>query len=227
MTKLESILPAALGRLAAAQQDRLPPEQAQRVVDTLRQAAPGLHVNLIWNQRPYDHAIAYTLLLRDPQQGTVSISYAPNGNVPWPLRAAQPWRERDLLRVNGVTLSVEEACSMIDVLWSESRLQLTLIDACLIEEQLRSAPPSISDDDIEEAMDAFRRTHGLLEEEQTVHWLRDRGLTLDDLERIAKRAASIRALRRAVAEDRIEVFEQWLAERRRGAVIEWNWGDAK
>ena len=205
MMKLEDVLPAALGHLVQMQQDRLAPKQARRIIDGLRHAAPQLPVNLIWNQRPYDATIAYTLLVRDPERGTVALSFAPNGSLPWPLRTAQPWRERDVLRVNGVTLAVEQASAMIDALWTDSRLRQTLIDACLIEERLRTDPPAISDDDIEDAIDAFRRAHGLLEEWQTLEWLRDRGMTVAGLESLAERAASIRALRRQLASDRIDV----------------------
>ncbi|GAA3428771.1 TIGR04500 family putative peptide maturation system protein [Streptosporangium sandarakinum] len=185
--------------------DGLEPEAAEERLARLRDRHPRTRARLLWQREAATGEYHYDLLFPETG-GCVSLSFAPDRAIPWPLRGSQRSGEQLLLRVNGVETTMERAVSVLDVLWEDARLARRLVDAALVEEALtvRRADPAA--DRLQEAMDAFRRARGLLTAEATRRWMAERGLSHARLEEIVAAEAAVAALRREVAEGRVEDF---------------------
>ncbi|GGQ14439.1 TIGR04500 family putative peptide maturation system protein [Streptosporangium pseudovulgare] len=185
--------------------DGLEPEAAEERLARLRDRHPRTRARLLWQREAVTGEYHYDLLFPEIG-GCVSLSFAPDRAIPWPLRGSQRSGEQLLLRVNGVETTMERAVSVLDVLWEDARLARRLVDAALVEEALavRRADPAA--DRLQEAMDAFRRARGLLTAEATRRWMAERGLSHARLEEIVAAEAAVAALRREVAEGRVEDF---------------------
>jgi putative peptide maturation system protein len=204
-----SLLSDALDHLAGLAATGAEPDQARQRLDDLRERHHDVRLRLLWQREAFDGSIHYDLLVTQPGSGTVSLSYCPDRALPWPLRGKQPAGEKVLLRVNGAAMEVNEAIASLDFLWDEARLTDRLVTACLIREELEQAPPRLTDAELQNAMDAFRRARGLLSAAATHQWLTRRGLTHRDLEQLVAGEAAVARLRRERTADRVPAyFEQ-------------------
>jgi putative peptide maturation system protein len=164
-------------------------------------------MDLLWEQETYDQSVHYDLLIREPDgDGTVSLSFCPDKALPWPMRGVHRWSEQDLVRVNNIVLRVHEAIACLDIIWNESRIAERLINACLIREVLQEQPVEISDERLQAALDKFRRARGLLSADLTQRWLKQNGLTHQQLEQRLFEELALAQLRARVAEGRIESY---------------------
>jgi putative peptide maturation system protein len=136
----------------------------------------------------------------------VSLSFAPNGGLPWPLRGVQRWQDRDLARVNDVVLTVDHAIAQLDFIWDEAPIVRRLVDTCLIQETLKRGPISLDEPDLQEAMDAFRRARGLFAAADMHRWLADAGLSSAKLEHLLTGQATLRKLTARVAAGRVDEY---------------------
>ena len=102
--------------------------------------------------------------------------------LPLTLLAAQRWSERDLLRVDGQTLRVDDVIAALDFLWSDVQVATRLIDMLILRAEVERAPVSLSDEALQDGVDAFRTRNGLVTVDGTQAWLRERGLSLAELE---------------------------------------------
>lgn len=195
--------------------DAVRPEAAMAECRALRRRA-GAKIDLVWEQEGFDGAVHYDALLFLPGQGTVSLSFCGEQALPWPLRGARRWSDQDLLRVNETTMEVGHAVACLDVIWDGSGLAERLINTCLIQEALAAEPVELSADQLQEAMDAFRRARGLLGVAETHRWLAERGLTHTQLERMVRDEAAVAALRARVAAGQVEAH--FAAHR-----ADWDW----
>lgn len=218
----------ALSLLTDLHRDGARPDEADVRLRDLRTRHPEIEMDLLSEIEPYDGSVHYDVLLRAPGEGTISIAVSPEPSLPWPMRGAQRWSEGHLMRVNDHLVRVSQAVALMDFVWEESPVAERLVNAMLVDEELRRNPIELSPEQIRRAMDAFRRRRGVLTAEDTLRWLRERGLSADDLEGLVTHEARIVALRDRIAGDRAdmrqELFRQWLDERRREATVEWYWG---
>jgi putative peptide maturation system protein len=81
-----------------------------------------------------------------------------------------------------------------------------LVNVCLIQDELQHRPIDLSDDELQEAMDAFRRAHRLYKAEDTFAWMERRGMNHDQLERLVADEAIVAKLRDTVTQGRIEDY---------------------
>ncbi|MEV4383921.1 TIGR04500 family putative peptide maturation system protein [Streptosporangium sp. NPDC049644] len=184
----------------------LEPERAREALDELRERYPEVVFRLLWQREEYDGSLHYDLLIRQPEHGTTSLSWCPDRALPWPLRGVHRASELLLLRVNGVDMQVAEAIAQLDFLWDEARLTDRLITACLLQEELHQSPVTFSDAEIQEAVDAFRRSRGLVTAQATREWMELRDLSVRDLRELVAGEAAVARLRDRVTAGRVEPY---------------------
>jgi putative peptide maturation system protein len=195
------LLGRALGYLLDLSREHHRPKEALGKLPELRRAFPTVRLELIWETQPYDDCVHYDLLVSGGGlPGTVSLAFAPDRAIPWPLRGAQRSDEAFLVHVNGRALKVAEAIAALETLWHDDRAVRQILDTALISQVLLTDPPAIEDQDLQSALDDFRRALGLHTAEATWSWMRARGLSQEQLEQRLERAAASRALRRRMTE---------------------------
>ncbi|WP_214102733.1 TIGR04500 family putative peptide maturation system protein [Acrocarpospora catenulata] len=225
------------------------PAEASDHLRRLRERHPDVRFRLLCQREEYDGSRHYDLLIKRAGEGTVSLSWCPEQNLPWPLRGVHRASELLLLRIDGVGVTVADAVARLDFLWDEARLMDRIVTATLLQAELTESPVELTDDELQEAVDAFRRARGLLTVEQTRAWMDQRCLTDVDLAALVAGEAAAARVRERVTAGRVEsyfaehqaefgavlddetrrrverrIFDEWLAERRRAAKIEWFWG---
>ncbi|MER5620256.1 TIGR04500 family putative peptide maturation system protein [Streptosporangium sp. NPDC002544] len=182
------------------------PDEARKGLEELRAHHPGVGMRLVWQREAATGDYHYDLLL-PAADGTVSLAFAPDRGIPWPLRGSQRSGEQVVLRVNGTEMTIEQTISTLDVLWNDTGLLTRLVNACLIEQAVATAgDDELSDAELQVAMDAFRRARGLLTASAVEAWMAERGLTHARLEQIVTVEASVAALRRRVVGERVDGF---------------------
>ncbi len=204
--ELRDALGATLDYEQRLAREGIRPHEAQDGLRQLRQAFPALDLQLVWEEEAYDRSVHYDVLLRHDGAGTVSLGYCPDRVLPWPLRGAQRSAERSLLRVNTTVLAVDQVVACLDFIWNESPVMTRLIDACLIQEALARDPVEVSDAELQDAMDAFRRGHGLLTAAQTEAWMDRRSLTHRQLEQFVAAEVEVVRLRARITDGRIAAY---------------------
>ncbi|WP_224372185.1 TIGR04500 family putative peptide maturation system protein [Hyalangium versicolor] len=175
-----------------------------------REAEPRTPVKLdvLWDQESVTGAVHYDALLRVPGWGSVSIGYCPEHGLPWALRGTFRWSEVDMLRVNQRRIGVADVVTQLDFLWAEPWLARQLVDSVLITDAIEEEPDAFtaSDEELQAAMDAFRRRRGLLSEVAMMQWIEQQGLTQRNLETRLEGFVKIRKLRQRVVAGREEAY---------------------
>jgi len=182
------------------------PEQATSGLRPLQTRHPEVDMQLIWEEEPYDHSVHYDALLNLPDNGTISISYCDEGAKPWPVRGVLRWSDSDLVRVNNYKMSVDQAIACLDFIWDEARITDRLLNGCLIEEELAKHSIELSDDELQSAMDAFRRAKKLYKTEDTYRWIERRGISMKNLEKLVGNQATILKLREKLVAGRVQDY---------------------
>ena len=204
---LERAASDALQFLIGLSRDGCQPADAVSRLSDLRKRHRSMVMDLLWEVETYDQSVHYDLLLRAPDnKGTASLSFCPDKALPWPMRGVHRWSEQDLVRVNNIVLKIHEAISCLDIIWNESRIAERLVNACLIQEALQEQPVEISDEQLQAAIDSYRRARGLLSADATHVWLKQNGLTHQRLEQRLLEELALAELRARIAEGRIESY---------------------
>jgi putative peptide maturation system protein len=208
---LDTVVSEALTYVRRLVRDGVEPTAALAGLAALKKRHPDTPMDLVWVQEPYDGSVHYDALIHAEGEGTVSLSFAADEGLPWPLRGVQRWQDRNLARVNGGVVTVDQAIAQLDFIWDEVPLVRRLVNTCLIQEVLKREPIAVDDADLQQAMDSFRRARGLFTAEDTHHWLADKALSAEKLEQLLMDQATLRKLRARVAAGRVE--EYFLANR--------------
>ncbi|HZS09478.1 MAG TPA: TIGR04500 family putative peptide maturation system protein [Blastocatellia bacterium] len=160
------------------------PDEALREFNLFRERCRPVPVDLVWEEERYSAATNYDILFQPTGQGTVSLSFCPDRAVPWLLRHAHNPAANVVVRVNDSILEVELVMAYLDFIWDEAPVITDLVNKCLIREAIQQRAIDVSDEELQQAMDAFRERHGLHSAENTHAWIERRGTTherLDDL----------------------------------------------
>lgn len=207
----DAALGQALTLLARLNTDPVAAGSAEELLAALRAEHPGLRLRLLRHREAYGDTVQFGLLVSGPRGGTVTLSWAPPSEVPWMLRGAQRSAESMLLRVNGEALDIQHAMAYLDVMWEQTALLDRLVDVCLVQQELAESPVTLTDGELQDAMDAFRRARGLLTPAATAAWMARRHLDHAALEEMVAREAAVAALRTRVTVDRVD---SWCAAHR-------------
>jgi putative peptide maturation system protein len=182
------------------------PDAARERFRRFQQQHHTTPMDLVWEVERIDGSVHYDALLHLPGEGTVSLSFAPDRALPWPVRGTRRWDESTLLRVNQEFVNMEQAVACLDFLWQEAPLMKRLIHVGLIQEELKRNPFDLSDDELQQAMDAFRRTHKLYRAADLPVWLERHGLTHEKLEKLVGDEAVVDKLRERVTSGQVEPY---------------------
>ena len=174
-------------------------------LDALRRIAPDTRITLLVDREAYDNRLSFDVLLREPSGRTVSVAIT-DGGLPWPLRGVARATEFDLLRVNAVTMPIQEALSSIDAMFDDRHILRSLIDACLLGAAIEAADIEIDSGELQSAADSFRAARGLFTAESTNRWLQERSLSHEQFGQLVEQQAKITALRQLVVGDRVDAI---------------------
>ena len=194
----DSRLLAVVAELRALARAGAAPAQARARIA----AAVGPGVELVHERDAAGDTYHFDAILDEPG-GAVVLRYCPDRSMPFALRGAERVSDRDLVRVDGEVLPVEQAIALLDFVWSERPLMRRLLDVCIMQAALRAEPVDLSDGAVQAALDRIRVTNGLFTADQTQRWMAERGLTHEALEDHAADQAAILALRGRVVGARV------------------------
>jgi putative peptide maturation system protein len=172
--------------LRALDRDRSGPNEALARLARTRGRGELAELDLVWERSAFDGALHFDALLPSAA-GTLSMSWCSERGVPWPLRGVQRNADADLVRVDGYTLQVAMAIALMDLVWGDDDILTRLIDAAILQKQqglLEVELSEITDDQLQHAMNEFRRRRNLLTAGDTERWLAEHGLDQSRLEAI-------------------------------------------
>lgn len=201
-----SLLDDALDFLIGLTTDDADPVAARERLDGLRERHPDVRLRLVWQREAYDGSLQYDLLIARAAGDVISLAFCPDRTLPWSLRGGHRASERLLLRVNGVPMEIDQAIASLDFLWDEAPLTDRLVTACLIRQELEEAPVALGAQELQAAMDAFRRARGLLTVAATEAWMAHRGLSHRGLEELVAVEAAVAALRRRETASQVTTY---------------------
>jgi putative peptide maturation system protein len=202
---IDNTLADVLGSLDEITKSQMQPTQALAHFHNVRMRHLDSSLELVWEDQSFDGSVHYDALIRPAGANqTISVSVCPDDALPWALRGLHRWRDSELLRVNGITMAVEQAISQLDVLWEKAPLMQRLVDSCIIEGELQRRHVEVSASDIQAAFDSMRRRRGLFTVDALQAWIRNSGVTMAALQDLATKRARAAKLRQLVVGDRAE-----------------------
>lgn len=80
------------------------------------------------------------------------------------------------------------------------------MNVCLVQEELEKNPIDLSDQELQRAMDGFRRVRKLYKAEDTYSWMERRGITHQQLEQLACSQARLAKLRDRLVASRVQDY---------------------
>ncbi|HEX2573033.1 MAG TPA: TIGR04500 family putative peptide maturation system protein [Polyangia bacterium] len=172
--RIHDAIREACALLVTLRRDKVAPEAAWRAFQPLRQRHAGIWMNLVWEEETYGADPHYDILL-GADQGTFSLSYCADEQVPWAVRGLQRVNESLVVRVNDRPLRISQAMSCLDYVWGELHIGRHLINVSLVEQELLQIGLEASADEMGEAMLRFRQKRGLFTVEQVERWLVEHG----------------------------------------------------
>ena len=202
---MDDLVSEVLGALRRATPDSAGEAWLRTRLDVLRRTESATRITLVVDREAYDNRLSFDVLLREPAGRTVSVSVTGDG-LPWPLRGVARAGEFDLLRVNAVTMPIQEAIAAIDAMFDDRHLLRSLIDACLLGAAIDAEDIRIGPGELQSAADSFRAARGLFTAESTNNWLRERSLSPEQFRRLVEQQAKITALRNVIVGDQVDAL---------------------
>ena len=182
------------------------PAEAQRAIGRLGQACPDQRLELLWERDGPEGAWRYTVVVRPPTGLTFSLGVTRDDALAWVIRGARRWSDGDLVRVNSTVVRVEQAIRRIDAALANPSLARRLVDECLIQQAIEREHIDVTARQLQEEMDAFRRTRRLYGTTALHEWLQQCRLTQVELEQLLESAAATRVLRRRRVAKQVEAY---------------------
>jgi len=202
----------ALAVLTTWRSEHLSPEEALESFQALKARHPDHWMNMVWEQETYGDTVHYDILLAD-EEGTYSLSYCADEEVPWPARGLQRVNESLVLRVNDDPVLINQVITSLDHAWSTLHIGRHLINMSLIDQALRDCDLEVTDEELAEALLDFRRRRRLFTVEQVERWMVEHGTTQVRLEQQLREEVAKQKLRLRVAAGREEAwFERHRAD---------------
>jgi putative peptide maturation system protein len=163
--------------------------------------------DLLVDQQPGSREADYDVLMGAPDGGTVALSWRPDNGIPGGVQYADHWAANYVLTVNERHTSIQSALIYLNtVLKPRRNLMEDLINRLLIERAIDEAPPPVSRQETERAIDDFRRSQGLYTAAATRQWLDEMCLTMEALGRLVANNVRTRKFKRRVTADKVRPF---------------------
>jgi putative peptide maturation system protein len=182
-------------------------ESARAHFKRFEEAHHGVRCNLLVDEPPGSNMVDYDILLGPPDGGTVAVSWRPDEGVPWMVQYSDHWAANYVLTVNKHHVSIQSALIYLrTVLNQKPDLMNDLVNKVLIQEAINEAPPTVSNQETEKAVDEFRRSHGLYSAVAMRQWLDEMSLTMAALRELASGNVSARKLRKRVTAGKVQSY---------------------
>ncbi|MCC6558395.1 MAG: TIGR04500 family putative peptide maturation system protein [Polyangiaceae bacterium] len=201
VTDLAGLAAKGATTLVALAEAGADPAAAAAAAKELGRALPGASVRLLWEAQPAARLWHYDFLIELEGGGVLSLGYVAPGGTPFALRAAQRVSDRVLLRVNGRDLHVDVAMTCLDFIWERQAVMDELISRMIVQEWIDRLDIKVEGDELQEAMDAWRRRRGLFRAADTRAHLDRVGMTLLKLESMLRDEVAGRKLRDRLTAD--------------------------
>jgi putative peptide maturation system protein len=184
-------------QIAAALVEHLVADSPELDAAVARLAAQHGDVSLrvLRRSQAYDGQSEIDLLVGFKEVGTLLMSYGRDSGLPWPLRSVFRWRDGEVASINGRAFTFEELAGLLDFMWSDRPLLRAIVDSYLIDEAIAERGLRASDDELQDAMDAYRAARGLVDPEATEAWLKHQGLSHSMFEEIIEKHVASGKLR--------------------------------
>jgi len=108
--------------------------------------------------------------------------------------------------VNGRMIDTPTLMANLDVIWEKSDIVRSIINLAIIEQAIIKRGLRVDPQELQAAMDTFRRNHRLFRREQLVAYLNERGISQARLEENLERQCQEGKLREAVTHGRLESY---------------------
>jgi putative peptide maturation system protein len=203
---LEEALPAVLSLLTVLPQDEGGRRSAIAEIGRLAARWPELGIDAAVFPDPVRHTVDYDVLFHHPNGGTVALSYAPDDGVPWVLRFAESVEAYKIAKVNEEYITFQTGLLALQLDPQARDLFERMVTAAILGQVVEREKIQASSAETQEAMDQFRRAHGLREASATHKWLQERGFDRGDFERLMLRVVSARKLRAHVIAGKTEEY---------------------
>jgi putative peptide maturation system protein len=164
-------------------------------VARLRAQHGDVSLRVLRRNQAFDGQSELDLLVGFDQVGTLLMSYGRDSGLPWPLRSVFRWRDGEVASINGRAFTFEELAGMLDFMWTDRQLLRTIVDSHLVDEAIAERGLGASDDELQDAMDAYRAARGLEDPEATEAWLKNQGLSHHLFEQIIEKHVAAGKLR--------------------------------
>jgi putative peptide maturation system protein len=178
---LQAAVRDALALLSTLRKERVPTDEAMSRLRALRERHPAHWMNMVWERETFGDVIHYDILIGS-EGDTLSLSYCADEETPWPVRGLQRINESLVVRVNDDPIYIHQAITSLDYAWHTLHVSRHLIDMSLIDQELRLRPVEVTDEELAEALTAFRRKRRLFTVAQVERWMHDHGTTQVQLE---------------------------------------------
>jgi putative peptide maturation system protein len=198
--RIDDVVGEAIALLVRFRAERVPAEIAWEAIVGMRARHPGQAIDLIWERDSYVDRIHYDVLIGGAD-GTLSISYCADEDVPWPARGLQRVTEALVLRVNDEPVMIGQVVTSLDYAWHQLHIGRHLIDMSLIDQEIRDRKIQASDEALEAALTAFRIRRRLFSGIAVERWMAEHGVSEVKLEHHLRQDVARDELRRQVIGD--------------------------
>lgn len=174
---------------------------------SLRTSHPDLMPQLVAHPVPASSTVDYDVLLTRAGAGTLSLTWRADDGVPWAPEHADHWAANFVLSVDAFSVSIQSALLYLNgVVAQRPRVMERLVNRALFDIAIAGEDIEVSDQDVEEAVEEFRRTQELHTGAATQQWLDERQLSMAALREMVRDSAVARKFKDGLTHGSIEPY---------------------
>ncbi|MFI5310550.1 MAG: hypothetical protein ACHQQ3_04920 [Gemmatimonadales bacterium] len=180
--------------------------QAKDSFALFRARHPAADPHLVVDQPPGAREVDFDILLKHPAGSSLALALRPDGN-PWAAHYADHWDAPWVVAAGDTMLSIQWAITSFHWLSREDPgLKARLEEDAIVCHRLEAQRYEVSDDALQEAVDDFRRFHGLEDEARMQRWLGEMGMSAERFFSLVHGALEARRVRDEVTRDGIGAY---------------------
>jgi putative peptide maturation system protein len=205
ITTFESVLARAVELLRGLPRRREAIAAARADFERFRQAQGAERAELLVDSPPGSPWVEYDVLLEHPMSGTVALSWRADDGSPWTVDHATHWAANQVVTVNSRRLIVPQALLYLNMLGRRRPdLMEGLVEQELVAEVIAKEPAPVTDEELQQAADAFRTVYGLYGAEATQRWLAEMGMSEQGFEELVAGLVRHQKLEERIGAGRVE-----------------------
>lgn len=184
---------------------------ARERVAQWRARHPGLRGDLLVHQRPGATRVEYDLLIGVPGHDfdTVAMTWVRSGDPPWAVDHADHWAANFVVTVNDTSTTVQEALLYLrTACGSCPDLMETIVEHHLLDDLVEESGTEVSNQELQEGADRFRRAQGLLSAADARAWLVETRLTALQFEELIEENVRREKAKQSLIDARIDAHFQ-------------------